>query len=299
MEFNPLQRKIEAGKRENIQPTVLDGKGKTGLKESMELFMFESGEKVIAGTDAGIGYKNVNEDRVTLVPSSNFAAVIDGMGGHSDGAATAAILAKSLQNSPEDISKAIEQARDNMSEASISDGGAVFISARIMSAETTGKTLDVHQAGDAKLIVISKDGTVSFQSKDQSPVQDFLDSGAITPDQALYHEYRNVVGSAISSSRPVNIKSYYVSVEDGDLVLLMSDGVSDNLTPEEIGDAAKTMNTEEELFTWISEVTNSRMQNREKIVENTLSRETEGKYSDGYKSKPKKDNRALVIMKIK
>ena len=90
-----------------------------------------------------------------------------------------------------------------------------------------------------------------------------------------------------------------IKVEKGDFVFLVSDGISDNLTAEEISTEMKKRNlSPRELFSWLSEVTTNRAQNAEEIEKNSTRRDS-GVYSDGYKSRPKGDNRALAILEIK
>ncbi|MGH2564886.1 MAG: hypothetical protein ACRDE5_10245, partial [Ginsengibacter sp.] len=89
-----------------------------------------------------------------------------------------------------------------------------------------------------------------------------------------------------------------IAVEPGDFVLLMSDGISDNFTAGEIALKVKEGLSTKELFFWLAETSGQRMKNFE-AIEEVSHRKTDGVYSDGYKSKPKPDNRALAIIEIK
>jgi protein phosphatase len=280
-------------------PEILDGRETKDLVESMHVFELKSGDMVYAGTDKGINYKDRNEDRVVVYPEKDFIAVVDGMGGRGKGEVAAQILATKFIAQPRDISNAVNQALEEMDNQMVGEGGAVFISAQL-NVIPNGKFLDIDQSGDAKLIIIKKDGTVEFESKDESRVQDLLDAGIITPDEALYHPNRNVVTKAVSPAHKEDELKFYppVKVEDGDQVLLYSDGISDNFTPEEITKMVKRGLSGKELFSWLSSATGTRMQNAKEIKDNST-RKKDGIYSDGYKSEPKPDNCSLIIMEIK
>ena len=288
------------------QAEILDGREAKDLISSARLFQFSGGE-IMAGTDKGIDYKNCNEDRVVISPRDGFVAVVDGMGGEGDGELAAQILAEELLALPSDAKSVKYEAQLKMNRKNIETGGAVFISAQF-SQDENGKFLNIVQAGDAKLIVVSGDGTVSFESEDDSLVADLTKWGDITSDEALFDNRRHVVTNAISPSEEKDPKSYpRVRVQTKDLILLYSDGISDNFTSEEIAKKVKEGLSRDELFAWLSDATGERMKNYYKIIGKEAgerqrvikAREKRGVFSDGFKSKPKKDNRALVIMEVK
>jgi len=298
------EEKITAGE-------ILDGKDAENLVQSMKSFEMKSGESVVAGTDKGIGYKPHNEDRIVVSTEENLVAVIDGMGGMGHGELAAELLAKSISENPENIDDAVLNSIDRMKEKNVGEGGAVFISAKLRT-EAGGKFLDISQLGDCKLIIIKKDGKISFESKDQSLTQTLVDAKIITADEALYHGGRATVDTAVSpdiKEEQRKIKKYdSVQVEEGDLVILMSDGLSDNFTPEEIAKAKTEYKLGADgLFLWLSNAADRRMREIDEIRGKTTEertailekRKTDGVYSDGYKSEPKKDNRGLAIVEIK
>jgi len=288
---------------------IMDGADAQDLAESMRTFELKSGDRILAGTDKGIGYGDRNEDRVVLSPKDNVITVIDGMGGEKGGEVSAQILAESILKNPNDISRAVDSAVNKMESVGIKEGGAVFISAKIRT-EGKNRFLDVFQAGDCKLFILKKNGEIGFESVDQSDVQSRVSGGNTTPDEALYDANKHLVSNPVSpNNKRLEVKSYEsVAIEGGDLVLLMSDGLSDNFTAEEIASARKKYNlSPDALFTHLSNEGNERMKNINEIYgksgpERTAmvqKRKEEGIFSDGYKSAPKKDNRALVIIEIK
>ncbi len=275
--------------------SILNGEGAEDLYDSSRIYETGLRDRVIAGTDKGVGYDH-NEDRVVVSSRDNFVAVIDGIGGHKNGQLAAQILAESFASTSE-VNQAVNQASDRMRNKKIEDGGAVFISARVKQDSRGRKFLEIAQVGDAKLFVLDNQGGVGFQTVDQSLVQSMVDEGKINPDEALYHPERNVVtafvGPEFSPKELLHDRAY---VNSGDRVFLMSDGISDNLTPEEISRLTHGK-TIEEAARIISKVISERMKNTKQIIDSS-DRKKQGKYSDGYKSKPKRDNRALAILEI-
>lgn len=93
----------------------------------------------------------------------------------------------------------------------------------------------------------------------------------------------------------------------------MTDGISDNLTPDEIAKLIKGQDPDLAVKL-IDMITSERMKNYEDIIKKTelpfnprfdiitnlttIGRRKTGKYSDGRKSMPKKDNRGIAIMEV-
>ncbi len=134
----------------------------------------------------------------------------------------------------------------------------------------------------------------------------------MTEDQLLYHPQRNIISNQINAQEN-KITTKKVKVNKGDRVILMTDGISDNLTPDEIAKLIKGQNPDVAVKL-IDMITTQRMKNNEDIItkterpfnpmfdfvnnETTIGRRKTGKYSDGFKSKPKRDNRGIAIMEV-
>lgn len=90
--------------------------------------------------------------------------------------------------------------------------------------------------GDSRVYIYNKDGQLIQMTKDHSIVQQLLDRGEITPEEARTHPRRNVMFSAIG----MNPEDMSISItgpfdlSHGDLLLAFSDGVPDALTDEQI-----------------------------------------------------------------
>lgn len=275
---------------------IIGGNEAESLADSMREYQSPFGVRIYAATDKGRNYKNRNEDRVLVIPEKEYVAVIDGIGGYSRGDRAAELLAEGLASN-DGIARGAELGKQKMQDEMLGNAGACFIAA-VLEREDNKIYLAVGQSGDCKCIAFDAEGNILFESKDQSLVNELLEKGEITPDEALYHPKRNVVQGGVTPFDAVMYKTYgeEVILNKGDVVLLMSDGISDNLTPEELGEIIKDKQGSE-IISEVSHITDERMANADKIIADS-DREKDGKYLDGYKSAPKADNRSFVVMEI-
>lgn len=210
-----------------------------------------------AHTDVGRGRK-VNEDgffKMDLGDGRTVLGVVDGMGGHGGGDVACDVIARSVQYSvnagaplPEafeysqsalqyEYEERLKLVRLGMESPSSSMGACVA------GVEIGRGHMRFAHAGDCAGLLIRVDeggrATIMHETKDHTAVQDLLDQGKITKEEAFMHEERNVVTRCISlengAKSPLEIEtSELLTIAAGDWVVLLSDGVTDNLRTEEI-----------------------------------------------------------------
>lgn len=122
---------------------------------------------------------------------------------------------------------------------------------------------------------------------------------SLTEDAALYDSARAIVLNAIYPKQGT-VKTYAaIPLQQGYRVLLFSDGIGDNLTDEELARLVPPHHVSaQDAFSLLSDITSKRMAEKDEIEAKTGDRSKVKTYSDGFRSKPKEDNRALVIMDI-
>lgn len=175
-----------------------------------------------------------NEDRVFT--SSSLIAVADGMGGHDAGDQAASIVVNYLASlSPgervsEDIQAAMERAARDMAE--LSDAGAGSTLAGFIAVDPP---LTCH-VGDSRVYRFraGESEPLLRLTRDHSFVQGLVDRGEITDAEAHLHPRRNIITRAIGSSSEPQVEFTRADVIDGDLVMVCSDGLSDELMDVEI-----------------------------------------------------------------
>src|SRR5439155_18711600 len=83
----------------------------------------------------------------------------------------------------------------------------------------------VGQVGASRVYLL-RDGALTQITKDHSYVQEQVDAGFLTPEQARYHPYSNVITRCVGASPDVQPDTYTGDVRVGDLFLVASDGLT-------------------------------------------------------------------------
>ncbi len=205
-----------------------------------------------AYTDIGIK-KKVNQDSVCseVVETDEgqilIAAVCDGMGGLSDGEKASSTMVNNLLEWFEDvflcgegfpsfefftenIDDLIDDVNDQIANAS-QDASGTTASILIAGA---GKYY-IANVGDSR-VYICKDGRLRQITKDQSFVQEQIDKGLLTAEEAKHHPKRNMLLQCVGASDIVLPDHYEGTYRQGDWFLLCSDGFHHEISPDEMKD---------------------------------------------------------------
>ena len=203
-----------------------------------------------AKTDTGRSRDN-NEDSVVFDEATRLAVLADGMGGYNageiaSGMATAFIkseLNRWLSEAGEgaklrEVRRAMEICVDNAnlsiynaanSNASYSGMGTTLV----MGVFREDKLLVGH-IGDSRCYRL-RDGELQQITKDHSLLQEQLDAGLVTQEQAATSSIRNLVTRAMGVEESVVLEVNEYSVQLGDIYVMCSDGLSDMVDDATIG----------------------------------------------------------------
>ena len=109
------------------------------------------------------------------------------------------------------------------------------------SLDKTRKFLVTANVGDSRVYKFTPStGQIAQVTKDQSLVQALVDAGIISPDDAFTHPQRNIILKSVGDLHaPKDIDFAVTELHDGELVLALSDGISDNITPTGLPAAAR------------------------------------------------------------
>jgi len=181
-----------------------------------------------------IGRRANNEDAVYA--SSRMAVVADGVGGAAAGEVASsriveslALLDKSRLDIPLDAALQNAIAGGNESIGFIAgarpqlQGMSTTLTAVAL---TNDGTYVVANIGDSRTYLL-RAGELTQLSRDDSLVQDLIDAGHLTPEQARRHPARNVVMHALDGDPERRPNTQLIPAEIGDRLLLCSDGLSD------------------------------------------------------------------------
>ena len=89
----------------------------------------------------------------------------------------------------------------------------------------SGTRYMIGQVGDSRVYLL-RDGALQQLTKDHSYVQEQVDAGFLTPEQARYHPYSNVITRCVGASPEAQPDIYSGEVKLGDLFLVASDGLT-------------------------------------------------------------------------
>lgn len=178
--------------------------------------------------------RRLNEDQLLMRPDLGLWAVADGMGGHQAGDVASALIVEALAQSPRPRSgyAHLTAACERLQEV---NGELVRRAQSLNPGEVIGATtvvLLVHDghyacvwAGDCRAYLF-RDGALRQITRDHSLVQELVESGALTPDEARHHHRANVVTRAVGAGPVLELETRSAPVKPGDLFLLCSDGLT-------------------------------------------------------------------------
>ena len=209
---------------------------------------------VYSKTDIGL-MRSSNQDYCKtgeLSDGSVWAVVCDGMGGANGGSTASRIAAETIAEQLKELYN-IEKYHDDMEKLiktaiAIANQRVYDMSLNVYSLSGMGTTVVVAvvkeevvhivHAGDSRAYLY-ENGSLTQITKDHSMVQELVDIGQITPEEARNHPNKNIITRALGTRE--NLKTDYNGVKfDKDSVLLIcTDGLSNYLTDENIAEFIK------------------------------------------------------------
>ncbi|MCC7194556.1 MAG: Stp1/IreP family PP2C-type Ser/Thr phosphatase [Gemmatimonadaceae bacterium] len=163
--------------------------------------------------------------------------VADGMGGHAAGEVASEMAVQIVSRNLLPIETLLDAAADERMATSIQEANRAIYDRMLAEVDkqgmgTTASVLVVAgdrfligQVGDSRVYLL-RDGALQQVTKDHSYVQEQVDAGRLTPEQARYHPYSNVITRCVGASEGVEVDLYRGDVKPGDVFLLASDGLT-------------------------------------------------------------------------
>jgi protein phosphatase len=197
-----------------------------------------------ARTDIGI-VRSGNEDNYLMLADRGVFIVADGMGGHAAGevASEMAVRITSHQigtlrglsddQAGERVSAAIRAANDAIFERTLAEHDKRGMGTTATVLVLMPRRYLIGQVGDSRAYLLRR-GEFQQLTKDHSYVQEQVDAGLLTPEQARVHPYSNVITRCVGASMDVVPDIYFGTLEAGDVLLLASDGLTGMLEDEQL-----------------------------------------------------------------
>ncbi len=207
--------------------------------------------KVISEWRTDVGrVRKLNEDSVyierdekLLNERGELLIVADGMGGHQSGEVASEQAVESikkvyytdlLDDPGQMLKKAIEEA-NRVIFARAQSENRLGMGTTVVAAVRIDDLLYIAHVGDSRLYII-RNNRVDSVTEDHSLVAEQVAAGILTPEQAKRHPYRNIISRAVGTSAEVEVelREKPIKLEDGDTILLCSDGLTEHLSDDEI-----------------------------------------------------------------
>lgn len=199
------------------------------------------GERTHAGR-----VRSRNEDALLATPP--LFAVADGMGGHAAGDLASALTVQTLAELAASVTLTRTEVLDAVRAANATIAREASDSTRGMGTTLCGLAVTTSLSGPDGLVVFNvgdsrayrlRDGRLEQLTQDHSVVQELVDAGEISSDDAATHPDRHVITRSLGAGDHVDIDWWTLEPTVGDRFLLTSDGLTKEL---EIAEIAAIMN---------------------------------------------------------
>ncbi len=207
--------------------------------------------QIVGKTDVGT-VRESNQDAffyATLSENAFFAIVCDGMGGANAGNVASDLAVRTISDylkrsykygmSSKQIESilrsAIVTANSTVFEMSQKDSSLLGMGTTVVLLLVEGNTGYVLNIGDSRLYIYTSENLKQI-TVDHSIVQNMIDSGKLTPDEAKNHPNKNIITRALGVNDEVNADMDFIILNADDIVLLCSDGLTNYVTDQEIAE---------------------------------------------------------------
>ncbi|MEZ7911336.1 MAG: Stp1/IreP family PP2C-type Ser/Thr phosphatase [Propionivibrio sp.] len=223
--------------------------------------------EIVLRTDTG-RVREHNEDAVFANPHLGFVVLADGMGGYNAGEVASSMATTRLASELESalaaraphatdgpggeafagqcLRDAVADANAAIFQAAQDEAGYAGMGTTLVAALFFDDRVAVAHVGDSRLYRL-RDGTLSLLTHDHSLLQEQIDSGLLSAEEARHSLNRNLVTRALGVDPLVEVDLAEYLVLPDDLYLLCSDGLNDMVPDEEIALALQTLSGHLEL----------------------------------------------------
>lgn len=197
-----------------------------------------------ARTDVGV-VRSGNEDSYLMTAERGLFIVADGMGGHAAGEVASDMAARIIaeefrpargMSDDELMSQmigAIRSANDAIFRRTLTEHDKRGMGTTATAMNLLPRRYLIGHVGDSRAYMLRGD-TLSQLTKDHSYVQEQVDAGRLSQEDARTHPYANVITRCVGSSSDVVPDLYFGTLEPGDLLLLASDGLTGMLDDADV-----------------------------------------------------------------
>lgn len=189
-----------------------------------------------------------NQDAFYLAPAAcpyPFAIVCDGMGGAKAGNVASQMAVESFAQTlgegfdreapdiPKLLTEGINRANELVRYRAQVDASCAGMGTTLVAAVVEPERVRLVNVGDSRAYRVNQQGIEQI-TRDHSVVEDMVERGQITHEQARLHPQKNLITRALGAEMEVEADLYELPRRAGELILLCSDGLSNVATDQEI-----------------------------------------------------------------
>lgn len=197
-----------------------------------------------AVTDVG-RVRDHNEDALAAVPLIDglLVAVADGMGGHAAGEVASALAVEGVRRAARNTRKgesALPQLETQVDRAheqirKQAQDGREGMGCTLTAAAIRPGKVEILQIGDSRAYLL-RDGEIQQLTDDDSLVGEMVRASVLSAEEARHHPARSVLTKALGIGEVADFTLVEAEVQDGDLLLVCSDGLTSMVNDDQIVD---------------------------------------------------------------
>jgi PPM family protein phosphatase len=246
---------------EHVRAWIALFKRLSGLEKEYQMAIPSFQLDVALRTDIGRTRANNEDKMISVIPTDEqvlaqkgaLFVVADGLGGHARGEVASELAVTTIRDvyyreGGDDIAAALSQAMKEANSAiyqlASQETGEKSMGSTAIAAVLHGDRLYVANVGDSRVYIV-RSGQVRQISQDHSWVAEQVRLGAMTEEQARADERRNQIYRCLGTSADVEVDLFTEPVQDGDILVLCTDGLSGLVTDAEIGEIVEHYGSEE------------------------------------------------------
>ncbi len=196
-------------------------------------------------SEVGLVRKN-NQDSGYASPT--MLMVADGMGGAAAGDLASAVAINALRQADgqytgeemlDVLAATLSRANDAIADLVVDDHALEGMGTTVCGGMFDGTQLGIAHIGDSRGYIV-RDGQLMRLTRDHSWVQQLIDEGRITEEEALTHPHRSLILRVLNGQPVIEPEFDLIALREGDRLLFCSDGLCGLVDDEQIGVALQT-----------------------------------------------------------
>ena len=189
--------------------------------------------------------RSLNEDYAGYLEKENYKiyVVADGMGGHNAGEVASKMAVEAIvsyiseninnKNYNEILKKAIKTANNAIYDFASTSEKLNGMGTTVTACLVINNKGFVANVGDSSCFLI-RNNKIKKITKDNSLVQELLDLGTISEEEAFNHPKKNIITRAVGTSKKILIDVFEIDILKDDIIMLCSDGLTNEIQKNEV-----------------------------------------------------------------